>query len=75
MVNVRIHACKDCNFIEWSKEGGEAVAETELSDKFVEAVSSAFINSQNRCLPELVSEGLKALGDYGEENKLFTTAK
>lgn len=75
MINVRIHACKECDFIEWSREGGEVVAETELSDRFVEALSSAVTNSQNRCLPELIPEGLKALGDYGEGNKLFTAVK
>lgn len=64
IVNVRIHACKDCEFIEWDGEGGEVVAETELSDEFVELLSSAVTKGQNRDLPELVPEGLKALKGY-----------
>ena len=70
VVNVRIHACKDCNFIEWSTASGEKIAETELGENFIAELSAAITRGENRCLPSLVSEGLQALGAYGD-TKLF----
>lgn len=73
-VNVRIHACKDCDFIEWSDVKGDKVADTELSDEFIAKLQLAITHGENRCLAELVPEGVKALGEYSEANtKLFTT--
>lgn len=71
-VNVRIHACKDCDFIEWGDMSGIKVAETMLSDEFITQLATAISNNNNRCLPQLVKEGVKALGKYSEANtKLF----
>lgn len=71
-VNVRIHACKECDFIEWGEPTGEIVAVTELSDSFVSELESVIEKGNNRCLPQLVPEGMKALGEYSEANlRLF----
>ena len=73
VVNVRIHACNDCNFIEWHTASGNKVVETELSDDFINKLNSAVLSYKNRCLAQLVPEGIKALGKYSEKNtKLFT---
>lgn len=45
-----------------------------MSDDFITKLASGIASGKNRCLPDLVSEGSKALGEYGEANtKLFLT--
>lgn len=63
-VNVRIHACETCNFIEWAEAGGEKVGEVSLTDTFVAKLGEAVASCSNRCLPELVAEGSEVLKDY-----------
>ena len=69
LVNVRIHACKDCDFIEWGSAGGDVIADAELSDDFVVKLAFAIKENKNRCLPLLVPEGVKALGEYSEAHR------
>lgn len=72
-VNVRIHACSGCNFVEWTEASGEKVADVMIGDLFIAQLSSVVRQNKNRCLPELVPEGLVALGEYGQENRLLKT--
>lgn len=69
VVNVRIHACEHCNFVEWAEAAGEKVADVTLSDDFIAKLTSAVTGGQNRCLAELVPEGAAALGQYAEAKK------
>lgn len=68
VVNVRIHSCKECDFIEWGSAEGRAVAETTLSDEFFTQLASAIKDNKNRCLPQLVKEGVIVLGKYSGVN-------
>jgi hypothetical protein len=72
VVNVRLHACEDCSFIEWSKATGKEVAQTTVSEAFLRAVANLVTSGENRKLPELVAEGQQALGDYAK-NPPFNT--
>ena len=64
IVTLRVHACNDCDFIEYSDVLGERIDETALSENFVSALSEMIVSGKNRSMSSFVPEAIAALGQY-----------